>query len=139
MREKTAKPFLPILLLFVCINASLLIGKSLLQRIGADQEVLIYGNLFLCIIAMGSFIISKKGIKNPNAHGFIRGMYGGIMLKLFACIILAFAYIASVGKAVNKPALFICMALYLVYTFVEVSVLTKLLKDKPDAAQRSTN
>ncbi len=109
----------------------------MLQRIGADQEVLIYGNLFLCIIAMVSFFISQKGIRNPNAHGFIRGMYGGIMLKLFACIILAFAYIASVGKAVNKPALFICMGLYLVYTFVEVSILTKLLKEKPDAAERS--
>jgi hypothetical protein len=123
----------------VIINALLITGKSFLLRIGANQEVLLYGNLFIGLISLVSFLISQKGIRNPNAHGFIRGMYGGIMLKLFACIILAFAYIASVGKEVNKPALFICMGLYLIYSFVEVSVLTKLLKLKPDAQEGSTS
>jgi hypothetical protein len=121
------------------MNALFITGKSFLQRIGADQEVLLYGNLFIGLISLVSFLISQKGIRNPNAHGFIRGMYGGIMLKLFACIILAFVYIASVGKEVNKPALFICMGLYLVYSFVEVSLLTKLLKVKPDAQERSSS
>jgi hypothetical protein len=123
----------------VIINALLITGKSFLLRIGANQEVLLYGNLFIGLISLVSFLISQKGIRNPNANGFIRGMYGGIMLKLFACIILAFAYIASVGKEVNKPALFICMGLYLIYSFVEVSVLTKLLKLKPDAQEGSTS
>jgi len=36
-------------------------------------------------------------------------------------------------KDLNKPALFACMALYLVYTFVEVSSLQKLLKQKKNA------
>jgi hypothetical protein len=130
MNRNKRPAFLPILLLFIIMNALFITGKSFLLRIGADQEVLIYGNLFIGLISLVSFLISEKGIRNPNAHGFIRGMYGGIMLKLFACIILAFVYIASVGKEVNKPALFICMGLYLVYSFVEVSILTKLLKVK---------
>ncbi|HVG13837.1 MAG TPA: hypothetical protein VM935_02715 [Chitinophagaceae bacterium] len=139
MNRNKRPAFLPILLLFIIMNALFITGKSFLQRIGADQEVLLYGNLFIGLISLVSFLISQKGIRNPNAHGFIRGMYGGIMLKLFACIILAFVYIASVGKQVNKPALFICMGLYLVYSFVEVSLLTKLLKVKPDAQERSSS
>jgi len=139
MNRKKRPAFLPILLLFVIFNALFIAGKSFIHRIGADPEVLLYGNLSIGLISLISFLISQKGITNRNAHGFIRSMYGGIMIKLFACIILAFVYIASVGKEVNKPALFICMGLYLFYNFVEVSILTKLLKAKPNAQERSSS
>jgi len=48
-------------------------------------------------------------------------------------MVAAFAYIMMEKKNVNKPALIICMGLYLVYTFVEVSSLQKLLKQKKNA------
>jgi len=34
---------------------------------------------------------------------------------------------------VNKAALFTCIGLYFVYTFIEISVLLKLLKQKKNA------
>ena len=52
------------------------------------------------------------------------------MIKLFLCIIVALIYIAIYQKQLNKPALFTCMGLYLVYTFMEVSILMKMLKRK---------
>jgi hypothetical protein len=139
MRTKGAKPFLPIVLFFLLLNGFLLFSKNLLSRWNIDQDVLILGNLILFVITLLSFIVGQKGVRNPNAHAFVRSVYGGIMLKLFLCIAAAFIYIASFGKSLNKPALFACMALYLVYTFIEITALTKLLKQKTNAEERSAH
>ena len=49
-------------------------------------------------------------------------------ISIGICLIAAFIYISINKSHLNKPALFISMGLYLVYTFVEVSVLMKLLR-----------
>jgi hypothetical protein len=130
--KKNRKAFLPIVLLFVVLNGFFLAGKGMLQRWGADQNVLIIGNLLLAVITLISFAVSAKGLHNKNPHAFVRSAYGGIMIKLFICIIAAVIYIATFKKDLNKPALFTLMGLYLVYTFIEVSQLTKLLKNQPN-------
>ena len=139
MRNNAARPFLPIVLLFLILNGFFIAGKEMLDRWDADQSVLIVGNLLLFGITLFSFFIARKGLGNANPHAFVRSVYGGIMIKLFICIIAAFVYIASFGKALNKPALFTCMGLYLVYTFLEVSILTKMLKGSSDAEKRSAH
>lgn len=97
-----------------------------------DTEVVLIGNFILFLITSFSFILSQRGVNHSNPNVFFRSVYSGIMLKLFICIIAAFIYISINRSHLNKPALFICMGLYLVYTFVEVSVLMKLLKHKPN-------
>lgn len=136
MRNKA--PFLPIVILFVVLNGFFLAGKNFLQRWGADQDVLIIGNAILFLITLISYLIAQRGIKNANTHFFIRAVMGGIMVKLFVAAIVAFIYISIFKKEINKPALFTCMGLYLVYTFIEVSVLTRQLKPKTNAPERST-
>jgi hypothetical protein len=132
------KPFMPVVLLFLILNAFFIAGRTMLQRWNADQNVLIIGNALLFIITIISFLLAQRGLKNTNTHAFIRAIIGGIMIKLFVFIIAAFVYISIFKKQINKPALFTCMGLYLVYTFFEVSVLTKQLKQKANAPQRST-
>ena len=137
MRNK--KPFSPLILLFIILNGFFLAGKNMLQRWNVDQNVLIAGNILLFVITIISFLLAQRGIKNANAHAFIRSIIGGIMIKLFVAIIAAFIYISIFKKEINKPALFTCMVLYLVYTFLEVSLLNRLLKQKANAPQRSTS
>ncbi|HEU4472333.1 MAG TPA: hypothetical protein VFR58_14675 [Flavisolibacter sp.] len=122
------KSFLPVLIFFIALNGLFISGKSLLEQWGADQQVLIIGNLILFMITFVSFVLAVRGLKNPNPHVFMRSVFSSIIIKLFLCIIVVFAYIASFQKQLNKPALFTCMGLYLVYTFLEVSALTRLLK-----------
>jgi hypothetical protein len=100
----------------------------MLSKWGADQNVLIIGNVLLFLITFVSYLIAVKGMNNKNPHAFVRSAYGSIMVKLFVCIIAAVIYIATYKKELNKPALFTLMGLYLLYTFIEVSVLTKSLK-----------
>jgi hypothetical protein len=128
--RKSAKAITPVLILFVILNAFFIAGKSRLLAWNVDQEVLIIGNALLFVITMLSFWLAQKGLGNANPHAFVRSVYTSMMLKLFACIIAAFVYIAMNRDNLNKPALFTCMALYLVYTFMEVSILMKQLKGR---------
>ncbi len=130
MQTNKRKAFIPILLFFILLNAFFISGKNILARWGADQEVLIFGNLVLFVITMLSFWMGLRGLKNANSHAFVRSIYSGMMIKMFICIIAAFIYIATYKKELNKPAFFSLMGLYLVYTFIEVSGLTKMLKQK---------
>lgn len=135
---KKNRPFLPVVLLFIILNALFISANTLLQKWGVDREVLLVGNALLFVITLISFLLAQKALKNANPNAFVRAVIVGIMIKLFVSIIAAFIYISAFKTNINKPALFACMGLYLVYSFVEVSVLTKQLKQKPNAPQRST-
>ena len=136
---KNKKPFSPVILLFIILNALFLTGRNTLEGWNVDQKVLIAGNILLFVITLISFLLAQRGLKSSNTHVFIRAVIGSIMIKLFVSVIAAFIYISIFKKQINKPALFTCMGLYLIYTFQEVSILTKQLKLKSNAPQRSTH
>ena len=133
MNKEGLKYFRPAILIFIFLTAFFITGKSFLLKKGFDQKVLLIGNLFLFFITGVSFWVMANGMKTKNTHGLLRGVYGGIMIKLFGCLILAAVYILSARKNVNKPALFACMFLYIVYTFIEVKGLMKLSAKKTNA------
>jgi hypothetical protein len=128
--SKSRRAFLPIVVLFIVLNGLFIAGKGMLERWGANQDVLIYGNVLLFAITLVSFLVAIKGLRSPNPNAFVRSVYGSIMLKLFVCLIAAFIYIFLNRQNLNKPAFFTLMGLYLVYTFLEVSTLTKMLKQR---------
>jgi hypothetical protein len=122
------REFVPVVVIFIIVNAIVISGRSWLVQTGISQDMIIGGNLFLFVITFFSFLLAERGLQKENPHAFVRAVYLSIMVKLFACIIAAFIYISINKSGVNKGGLFTCMGLYLVYTFVEVSALTKLLK-----------
>lgn len=127
------REFVPIVLLFVIMNAVITAFRARAEAWNVNRDVVIAGNLLLFAITFFSFLIAKRGLQDKNPHAFVRSVYGSILVKLFLCAGAALVYIALNGKRLNKPALFVCMGLYLVYTFLEVSILTRLLRTKPDA------
>lgn len=133
MGKNKWKGFAPVVLLFIALNALLLAGGTVLDSWAIDREVVLWGNVLLFAITLISFLLAQRGLSHPNPHAFVRSVYLSVMLKLFACIIAAFVYISINKSGLNKPALFICMGLYLVYTFMEVASLMKMLKQKTNA------
>jgi hypothetical protein len=131
--RRNRSPLVPIIIFFLLLNALFIAGKNFLERSGFDQTVLIIGNLILFAATLVSFVFAKQGLRSENPQAFVRSVYMSIMIKLFISVIAALVYIFLFRKNVNRPALFTCMGLYLVYTFIEVSVLTKLLKEKKNA------
>ncbi len=127
---KNRKPWLPLLLLFILLCSFFVVGKKWLLQKGIDTDVLIVGNLVLFLATAMSFYVYQRSLRSANPQAAIRGMYGSFMIKFFICLIAAFIYIMAAKKNVNKPALIVCMGLYIVYTVIEVAVLQKLLRQK---------
>jgi hypothetical protein len=128
MTRNKWKGFLPVVLFFIFLNVFFIIGKSLLEQWNADQDVLIYGNMILFGVTFLSYLVLQKGIAHSNPNVFVRSVFGSFMIKFFICIIAVLLYISIYKKNLNKVSLFICMGLFLVYLFLEVSVFLKALK-----------
>jgi hypothetical protein len=122
----------PLVLLFLIIAALILFFREFLAGKGIDWQVISGGNLIIYIITITSLHLLNKGLKAENTSKFLGNALGGIFLKLMACAIAAFIYIFIFGKSLNKPAFFICMGLYLVYTFVEMKIILKESKQLND-------
>ena len=133
------KTFLPVIFLFLFLNALFFGSATLLLKWDVDKGVLLVGNLILFFASLISYLVAIRGLNSKNPHAFVRSVYSSIFIKFFICILAALVYIMAYRKELNKPALFTCMALYLIYTFVEISVLTKSLKPKVNAQERSTD
>jgi hypothetical protein len=132
MNREGLKHFSPAIFIFIFLTVFFITGKNLLVKQAIDQNVLLIGNLFLFILTSVSFWLMANGMKTKNTAAFLRGVYGGMMLKLFGCMIAAAVYIFMFKKDVNKQALFVCMGLYIIYTFIEVKGLMKLSASKKD-------
>lgn len=120
-------------LLFVLLNAFFVIGQKRLAEKGFNTDVLIVGNVLLLAVTLTSYLLLYKSLNAANPNAFVRAMYSGFIIKFFVIALAAFIYIMVAKKAVSKPSLIVCAGLYFLYTFIEVSVLTKLLKLKKNA------
>jgi hypothetical protein len=85
-----------------------------------DFRVLQIGNALLFALSFISLRMSSGALTHQNVQVFLRLVYGSFIMKFFVIAIGAFIYIAIYKKNVNKPALFGCIGLYFIYTFIEV-------------------
>ena len=133
MNQNSLKLLRPMILIFIFLNAFFIVARVWLVKKNIDQDVLIIGNLLLFFVSLITFLLTYRSLKSSNPNAFVRAMYGGFIIKFFAVAIAAFVYIITAKKEVNKPALFFCMGLYIVYTFFEVNSLLRILKQKKNA------
>ena len=133
MQKRSTPAFFPIAFLFVILSGFFVSGRALLEKWGMDQTVLIIGNLILFFATFISFWLGSRGLKTKNPQAIVRSVYGSFIAKFFILAIAAFLYIIIAKKNVNKPALVICMGIYIVYTFLEVYILLKLQREKKNA------
>lgn len=119
------KSIFALVVVFLIAAVLIFVFRDFLESHGFDWQVLSGGNLFIYLVTAVSMHMLTKGLNAPHTNAFLRNAYGAILIKLFACAGAAFIYILVSGKNLNKPALFGCMFLYLLYTFVELSVIMK--------------
>src|SRR5664279_4585359 len=119
MKEIYNKP-VPVIVLFILINALAFIFKTFLHNQGFGIKFLLTANLLLFCLSMLAFFIQMRGLKSTNINAFIRSVYASLLVKIFIVIIALAVYLFLVRGKINRPALFTSMALYIVYTFIEV-------------------
>jgi hypothetical protein len=116
----------PIILLFIILNAFIIVFRRSLTSEGFSVDMLIIGNIILFGITLVSFILLNRGMKASSTPAFLRSIYGSFMIKFFIVAVSVFGYAFFAKADLNKPGLFTLMFLYLVYTFFEIKTLMKL-------------
>lgn len=124
-KKKSGLAFLPLLLVFLFVSSSSVVFGKVLARYHIDQIMLITGNIILFSVTLLSFLLYQRALMAGNTQIFLRNVYSGMMIKFFVCISATFIYVLSTGNGVNRPALFILMFLYFLYTFMETALLMK--------------
>ena len=92
--------------------------------------ILLSGNALLFAISYYSYLLGAKALHHESTQGFLRLVYSSLLLKLVLLSIAAFIYIFRFREQVNKPALFGCFGLYLIYTIAEVRLVIQQSKQK---------
>lgn len=128
MKQQQGKLFLPVLGLYVLCSSLFLMGRSWLEANEFSFNVLMAGNLILFLVSSVSLYVHVKGFLNKNVNAFLRSIYSSLLVKMFVCVAAVIVYAVVSGEQLNKPALFLCMGLYFVYTFLEVRMVFRLLK-----------
>lgn len=130
---KNRKPWFPLALVFILLNAVIFAAKNLLEKQGFDPSVLLAANAIVFLASFLSLMVSIRSLNSTNPNAAVRSIYGSFMIKFFIIIIAAFVYIMTMKKQINKPSLFTGMGLYIVYTIVETIILQKMLRTKRNA------
>lgn len=125
--------FLPILLLFIVTVFLCQLFTARLNAWGVDPTVVIAGSLILLLASSVSLFLYQRAIRHANTMGFLRNTYSSLFFKLLVCAIAAIVYVMVTKDKVNKPGLFTCMFLYLVYTFLEMRSLMQWNKARRNA------
>lgn len=124
------KKAVPVVVLFVLINVLAYLLKDFLHGHGFGIKFLLIANLLLFCLSLLCFFIQMKGLRSVNNNAFIRSVYASLLIKIFIVIIALAAYLFITKGKLNKPALFTSMALYILYTFIEVRQLMKISRSK---------
>ena len=132
MKKETRQHFVPLVILFIVLNALFIGCKSWLAKYGMSQDVLIIGNAILFVVTIASLYFHVKGFLHKNIQVFFRSVYGALMIKMLVCAAAVIIYAMVAKPNINKPALYVCMALYFVYSFLEVRMVFRLLKQKKE-------
>ena len=123
------KPFLPSVFLFLLLNGLFMFFLYTLTGYGFSMQVLVWGNVFLFGLSVISFLLQQKAAKSTSPQLIVRYFYISFLVKLILVAVMALIY-AKTATKVNKASVIACMVFYMVYTFIEISMLLKAGKQK---------
>ena len=125
MKNKT---FVPLIIFFLTLTLVFFFLHWYFTDQPGDFRVLLAGNTLLFLIGLISFRMNTGAMRHQNTQGFLRLVYGAFIIKFFVLALAALTYIVIFKKMINKPALFGCVGLYFIYSFIEMRAVMKLSK-----------
>ena len=123
------KVLLPLFVTFFVLTAIIILANMFYAGV-IDYTVVMSANCLFFLISLFVFRMQFLAMHNSNPNVFIRSVMGGMIIKVFGCIIAVVAYYFLSGKMFNKPAVYISMVIYIIFLTVEVRTIMKLNKQK---------
>ena len=124
------KTVLPLFIVFIILTAVILTAKIFYTGKDINYTMVMAGNCLFFLVSLLVFRMQYLAMFNSNPNVFIRSVMGGMLIKVFACVIAIVGYYFISGPAFNKPAVYAAMVIYVVYLVVEVMIIMKLNKSK---------
>lgn len=123
------REYIPLFIIFILVNTLCLIFQTALLQKGIDPLVVEGANLILFLLALIGAFMHNKAVKSKNPHAFVRSIMSGMVLKLFVIGASVFIYLYLAGANRNVKGVVIGMALYVLYTILEVKGAYRLNKE----------
>jgi hypothetical protein len=131
MNKTSIKEFLrPIIIFFILINALCFSAGRWLDAKNIDHIILIYANLILFFLALGTSFVHIKALRNNNPYAFVRGVTASAIIKLVVIAASVAVYLTRAGENRSIYALAAAMAIYIVYTIFEVNGAMRMNRKK---------
>jgi hypothetical protein len=124
------KTVLPLLITFLVLTITIFTAAFLFNEKSISYIMIMAFNCLFFLISFFVFRMQYQAMYNNNPSVFIRSVMGGMIIKVFACLIAVVAYYFISGPAFNKPAVYASMVIYIIYLVVEVRTIMKLNKIK---------
>lgn len=124
------KTVFPLFISFLVLTVIIFAAYIFYADKGIDYRVVMGSNCLFFFISLFVFRMQYLAMYNANPNVFIRSVMGGMIIKVFACVIAVVAYYFLSAAAFNKPAVYASMVIYIVYLVVEVKTIMKLNKSK---------
>lgn len=130
--NKTSTLYLPLFIVFGLVFILVIVFKNYLVSKDVNTNFILGANFILFALSVAGLFIQSRGAGSTNLNAFLRGIYTSLLMKMFLIIGAILVYITIMGGEVNRPAIFIGMALYFIFTAVEVKQIMKIVRKKTD-------
>ena len=135
-KHKLSYTYLPLVFIFVAVNALCVIFNNKLDEWHINHLVVQGANLLLFLLMFGSAYIHIKAFYKPNPNAFLRSVLSATVLKLFVIAAAAVLYLLIAGEDGNTYAVLVGLLLYVIYTTVEMRGIFKLNKQANNGAAK---
>ncbi len=120
------KRVFPLIIVFLFLTVLIFVAYFLYADKRIDFLVVMGSNCLFFLVSLFVFRMQFMAMQNSNPNVFIRSVMGGMIIKVFACVIAVIGYYFLSRTAFNKPAVYIGMIIYIIYLVVEVRTIMKL-------------
>jgi hypothetical protein len=123
------KKLMPLFIVFIIVNCVALAFNQQLQKIQINADVVIGANCILFFVNCISIALHKKAADSKNPNAIVRSMMMASLLKFMIVAFAVLIYIFIAKEKRNAYGVFCGMGLYVIYTFLEVKIASKIKKD----------
>lgn len=133
MKSLLGKAVVPFVIIFLAVHLLLHFFAEALKQHSFDVDFLQVANLLIFLLTLFGLWIQLRAAQSPNINAFLRGIYTSLLMKMFVLVGAIFFYISVAAGEINQQAILTCFGLYVMYTAVEVILLLKIIRRKPNA------
>lgn len=130
MKKKARHWIVSVSAVFLFVTVLCIALSAKLQHYAVDVQVVMGANLLLFLSVVLNLFFQQKNLANANPSAMIRGVMIGTFLKLIVLAAAAIIYLSLAGEQRSARAVYAGMALYFIYTWVEVQLSLKMKSQK---------